>query len=359
MSSPVKLVPALQNRTFLCLLALVTLAFAWILWPMMSAILWGVALAIVFRPLYGRLLLKTRRPNTSAALTILVILLLVVLPLSYVAGALVQEGTVLFELVKSGRFNFNTYVQQIYAALPGWLMSLLERVGLHDLGALQDRLGSALNQGSQFMATKALGIGQDTFDFLVSFFVMLYLLFFLLRDGEQLSIRIRDALPLQDAYKRQLGEKFRTVIRATVKGNIVVAVIQGTLGGLAFWVLGIHAPVLWAVLMAFLSLLPAVGAALVWAPVAVYLLATGSIGAGVGLILFGTVVIGLVDNLLRPLLVGKDTKMPDYVVLLSTIGGMSVFGINGFVIGPLFAAMFIAVWDIVAAERRYPEDRTG
>lgn len=354
MSGPGKLVPALQNRSFLCLLALVTVAFGWIVWPMMSAILWGVALAIVFQPLYRRLLRKTKRPGPSAGLTILVILLLVVLPMTYVMGALVREAAVVFEMVKSGQFNFNTYVAQIYAALPSWLLDVLERLGLHNLANLQEKLGSALNQGSQFIATKALGFGQDTFDFLVSFFVMLYLLYFLLRDGEQLSTRIRDALPLQDSYKRQLGEKFRTVIRATVKGNIAVAAIQGALGGIAFWVLGIHAPVLWAVLMAFLSLLPAVGAALVWAPVAIYLLSTGHVGSGIGLIVFGTVVIGLVDNLLRPLLVGKDTKMPDYVVLLSTLGGMAVFGINGFVIGPLIAAMFIAVWDIVAAERRYP-----
>ncbi|WP_343630847.1 AI-2E family transporter [Roseateles sp.] len=354
MSGPGKLVPALQNRSFLCLLALVTVAFGWILWPMLSAVLWGVALAIVFQPLYRKLLRKTKRPGVASGLTIVLILLLVVLPLTWIMGALVKEATVVFEMVKSGKFNFGVYVSQVYAALPAWLLELLERVGLHNLSNLQEKLGSALNQGSQFMATKALGFGQDTFDFLVSFCVMLYLLFFLLRDGEQLSARIRDALPLQDSYKRQLGEKFRTVIRATVKGNIAVAAIQGALGGLAFWVLGIHAPVLWAVLMAFLSLLPAVGAALVWAPVAIYLLATGQIASGVGLLLFGTVVIGLVDNLLRPLLVGKDTKMPDYIVLLSTLGGMSAFGINGFVIGPLFAAMFIAVWDIVAAERRYP-----
>ncbi|SEK59829.1 Predicted PurR-regulated permease PerM [Roseateles sp. YR242] len=359
MSLSGKQVPALQNRSFLCLLTLVTVGFGWILWPMLGAILWGVALAIVFRPLYLRLLRKVKRPNVAGVLTILIIMLLVVLPMVYVTAALVREATVLFELFKSGRFDFHTYVQQVYAATPRWMMDVLERLGLQNLSSLQDRLGAALNQISQFVATKALGFGQDTFDFVVSFFVMLYLLFFLMRDGEQLSKRIRDALPLQDAYKRQLGDKFRTVIRATVKGNIVVAALQGALGGLAFWVLGIHAPVLWAVLMGFLSLLPAVGAALVWAPVAIYLLAAGSVGAGVGLILYGTLVIGLVDNVLRPLLVGKDTKMPDYVVLMTTIGGMAVFGINGFVIGPLIAAMFIAVWDIVAAERRYPDDRTG
>jgi predicted PurR-regulated permease PerM len=131
-----------------------------------------------------------------------------------------------------------------------------------------------------------------------------------------------------------------------IKGNILVAALQGALGGIIFWLLGIHAPVLWGVVMALLSLLPAVGAALVWLPVAIYFLATGSVWQGVLLIGYGALVISLVDNFLRPFLVGKDTKMPDYLVLISTLGGIAAFGLNGFVIGPVIAAMFIAVWDL-------------
>jgi predicted PurR-regulated permease PerM len=123
-------------------------------------------------------------------------------------------------------------------------------------------------------------------------------------------------------------------------------VTQGSLGGLIFWVLGIQGALLWGVVMTFLSLLPAVGAALIWLPVAIYFLVTGAIWQGITLILFGVLVIGLVDNVMRPLLVGKDTKIPDYVILISTLGGLAVFGLNGFVIGPLFAALFIACWDL-------------
>ena len=126
----------------------------------------------------------------------------------------------------------------------------------------------------------------------------------------------------------------------------MVALIQGILGGLAFWFLGVSAAALWAVLMAFLSLLPAVGAALVWLPVAMYFFITGSIWQGLVLIAWGVLVIGLVDNILRPILVGKDTQMPDYVVMITTLGGITVFGINGFILGPAIAAMFIAVWHI-------------
>jgi predicted PurR-regulated permease PerM len=153
--------------------------------------------------------------------------------------------------------------------------------------------------------------------------------------------------------------KFATVVRATVKGTIVVAILQGTLGGLMFWFLGIRAALLWAALMALLSLLPAVGAALVWFPVALYLLATGAVWQGLVLIAFGVLVVGLVDNLLRPMLVGTDIKMPDYVVLLSTLGGIEIFGMNGIVLGPLIAAMFMVVWDILSASRRARDPKAG
>jgi predicted PurR-regulated permease PerM len=141
-----------------------------------------------------------------------------------------------------------------------------------------------------------------------------------------------------------------------VKGSLLVALAQGALGGVIFWLLGIHAALLWAVLMAFLSLIPAIGSALVWAPVAIYFLATGAIWQGNGLILYGVIVIGLVDNLLRPFLVGKGSKLPDYIVLISTLGGIEVFGLNGFVIGPLIAAMFMVSWEIFSASRRTSAD---
>ncbi len=204
------------------------------------------------------------------------------------------------------------------------------------------------SRASQFVARRGRGIGTKTSRFVISFGIMMYRLFFLLRDGPRLSRKIRTAVPLSDSYKQHLIQKFTTVVRATVKGNVAVALVQGTLGGGIFAVLGIQGALLWGVIMAFLSLLPAVGAGLIWAPVAVYLLLTGSTATGLVLIAFGVLVIGMVDNVLRPILVGKDTQMPDYVVLISTLGGMALFGLNGFVIGPLVAALFIACWDLHA-----------
>lgn len=351
--SKIALSSALENKTFLLLLLLVTLAFFWVLWPFYGAVFWGAIFALMFSPLFLRLLRKMPKKRTLAAvLTVSIILVLVILPVGFISALLAQEAASVYQRVQSGELSVSRYFQQVFDALPAWTTGLLERSGMNNLGLIQARISESLTKGGQFIATQALDIGQNAFDFFVSFFIMLYLLFFFLRDGSALSRRIREAIPLEADIKRNLFSKFTTVIRATVKGNIAVAMLQGALGGLIFWILGIHAPVLWGTLMAFLSLLPAVGAALVWIPVAIYFLATGAVWQGVVLIAFGVLVIGLVDNILRPVLVGKDTKMPDYVVLVSTIGGMSLFGLNGFVIGPVIAAMFMAAWDIFAKARQ-------
>jgi predicted PurR-regulated permease PerM len=342
----------LEDRTFLWLVVVVSVAFAWILWPLSGAVLWATIAAILFAPLYRRLLRSTRQRRTAAALaTVAVVVVMVIVPLGLVTALLVQEAAGVYARIQSGELDVGRYFQQVLDALPGWLVEPLNRFGLTSLGDVQERLSSALLRSSRFLAAQALNLGQNTFDFIVGLFVMLYLLFFLLRDGDELTRRIEEAVPLRAEQRQALFDKFAVVIRATVKGNIVVAVIQGALGGVMFWLLGIHAAVLWGALMAILSLLPAVGAALVWLPVAVYLLATGTVWRGLVLIAWGVLVIGLVDNLMRPVLVGKDIKMPDYLVLISTLGGIAVLGVNGFVIGPVIAAMFIAAWDIFATSR--------
>jgi predicted PurR-regulated permease PerM len=349
----------LEDKTFLLLIIAISLAFAWILWPFYGAVLWGAVLAIVFAPLYRQLSLSMRQQRNLAALaTVMIIVVIVILPLTLITASLVQEASGVYEKFQSGELNLAGNFQQIVDTLPTWAANLLDRFGLTNLAGVQERLSAGLIKGSQFIAAQALNIGQITFELIVRLFVMLYLLFFLLRDGDELFRIIKDAVPLGAKQQRAIFNKFATVIRATVKGTIVVAVLQGALGGLIFWFLGVRAPLLWAVLMAFLSLLPAVGAALVWLPVAVYFVATGAVWQGLVLIAYGVLVIGLVDNLLRPILVGTDTKMPDYVVLISTLGGIESFGINGIVLGPLIAAMFMVVWDIFSTSRSAQNDHT-
>lgn len=337
----------LEQKVFLALLLVVSVAFGWILQPFYGAVFWAVILAIIFAPIQRRLLTRfSPRRNLAALATLLICLLVAVIPMILIAGVLVQEGTTLYTQIESGEIDINSIVSQAKELLPASWQAQMQRFGFGDLDQIRERLSSSALEGSQFLATKAFSFGQGTFQFVLSFFLMLYLLFFLLRDGRDLVARIRKAVPLSDTQKRRLFSKFTRVVRATVKGNIVVAATQGALGGLIFVILGIPSAVLCGVLMAFLSLLPAVGAGLIWTPVAVYFLLKGMIVQGVILILYGVLVIGLVDNILRPILVGKDTKMPDYVVLISTLGGLSLFGLNGFVIGPLIAALFISAWGL-------------
>jgi len=343
---------AFQDKAFPLLVVGISLAFAWILWPLYGAVLWGTVVAILFAPLHRRLARSMRRRRNLAALTtVAIIVVIVILPLTMITASLLQEASGVYERIQTGELSVGRYFAQILDALPSWAVNLLDRYGLTNFPAVQEKVSAGLMKGSQFFASQAINIGQNTFDFIVSLFVMLYLLFFLLRDGDELVRRIKDAIPLRPEQQRALFDKFTVVIRATVKGNVVVAVLQGALGGLIFWLLGIHASLLWAVLMAVLSLLPAVGAALVWLPAAIYLLSAGRVWQGVLLIGYGVLVIGLVDNFVRPVLVGKDTQMPDYVVLVSTLGGIAVFGFNGFLIGPVIAAMFIAVWGTFSSSR--------
>ena len=353
---PVNL-PGLEDRTFLLLVVAVSVAFAWILWPFFGAVLWGTILAIVFAPLDRRLQANFGERRTLAALTtVVIVLLLVILPFTLIGGLLIQEALGAYDKFQSGELSVSRYFQQALGALPAWIIDVLHRFGLADLGSVQNKMSTGLMQGSKFLATKAVEIGQNTFDMAVNVCIVLYLLFFLLRDGDELARRIRTAVPLHPDQRRELFEMFTTVTRATVKGNVVTAIVQGALGGLIVWILDVHAPVLWGVVMAFLSLLPAVGCALVWLPVAIFFLVTGALWQGAVLIAFGVLVIGLVDNVLRPILVGKDTKMPAYVVLVSTLGGIAIFGLNGFVIGPLIAAMFMSVWEIFATARARGRD---
>ena len=336
------------------LLAASALALGWILLPFYGAILWALIIAVLFVPIYRPLLAKLKqRRNIAAGLVMLLVLVAGVLPFALVTASLAREASVVYQLIDSGEWNPVVYLRGLFDALPAWIAALLERAGVADFDHLQRQLTTVLAQGSQFIAAQALGIGIDTFGFVASLGVTLYLAFFLVRDGDDLARMAEMALPVPPQFKPELVARFMAVVRATVKGSLLIAGIQGLLGGVAFWFLGIKGALLWAVVMAFLSLLPMIGAALVWLPVAAYFFVTGSVWQALGLVAYGLFVIGLADNLLRPMLVGKDAGMPDYVVMITTLGGMAVFGINGFIIGPTIAAMFIAVWHLsIAAPSR-------
>lgn len=339
----------LEQYVFLPLLLVVTVLFLFLLKPLFSAIFWACAVSLLFYPVQLRLLRRFGdHPNLSALATLILRIVVAVIPMLLILTSIVQEGATLYARIDSGELNPEDYVDRLQVALP-FLQKLLDWAGI-DLESFKQQISTGALAASSFAAKNVLSLGQSTFRFILSLGLMLYLTFFLLRDGAALVGLIARALPINAERQALLVSKITEVTRATIKGNLVVAMVQGVLGGLIFWILDIHAAVLWAVAIALVSLIPAVGAGLVWLPFANYLFAVGEINSSLVLVIYGILVIGLADNLLRPLLVGRDTKLPDWLVLLSTLGGLVMFGIDGLVLGPLITAMFLVFWQIFSRD---------
>jgi len=344
-----------QTLSFIAVVVLVTAAFVWLLLPYYGAILWAVVLAVLFNPIHRRLLGRlSGRRNFAAALSVLGCICIGIVPASLVLAALAHEAAGLYLRITLHEFDPAVILARAQGALPRFLLTATSKLNLGDLNEAEARLTSFLLQASQGFAERAVVVGQNTAQLLVSLGIMVYLLFFLFRDGSTLTDILRKASPLDARHTDHILGKFASVMKATVMGNVVIAAIEGGIGGTTFWALGIDAALLWGLLMAALSLLPAIGTALVWVPVGGYFLLSGDYLKGVILLIGGVLVISLVNSLIRPPVVGKGTRLPDYVVLISTAGGLSLIGMNGFVIGPLIAALFVAVWSLFADDQLRP-----
>jgi predicted PurR-regulated permease PerM len=344
-----------QRIFFAALLVAVSAAFLWLIRGFLQPIFWAVALCIVFLPLHRKFIeLLKGRTAVAAGLSVIVILLIVVIPMGGLITAVAGEAAGLYDRIREGDINVSGPIDWVADRLPQ-VIETAQALGV-DIDGLRSSLSSSAVSISQFVATRAVALGQDTIRITVYFFLMLYLLYFFLRDGGKILDALIRALPFGDDRERHLLERFAEVSRATLKGTLVVGFVQGLIGGIMFAFFGIGAPVLWGVIMALLSIIPAVGPAVIWLPAAIILIANGSIWQGIAMIVIGSVVIGLADNFLRPLLVGRDTRLPDYLILLSTLGGLTAFGISGIVIGPVIAAFFLSIWEMAEEEYADKED---
>ncbi len=340
---------ALRKLTFLLLLGGVTYWFYDLIQPFLMTVFWAVVLAIVFWPVQNWLLRKApQRQALAASLTTLLIVLVVVVPLTLIVFAVIAQVTGLIDKVNSEEIDPNIAIQWVEDQVP-FLREQAAQIGV-DFDEIKNNVRGAIAAVGQTAANFALEATQNLLGILVNFFLMLYFLWFFLYDGTRIVGFIMRALPLGDNDELTLLNRFAIVSRATLKGTMIVAIVQGTLGGLLFWGVGIEGALFWGVLMTLLSLLPVGGSAVIWVPAAIIMAIQGSWGKAIIIVAFGALAIGLVDNLLRPVLVGRDTKMPDYLVLIATLGGIASFGLAGFVIGPVVAAMFLTVWAMVMRE---------
>ena len=348
---------AIEEGGFLLFLALISIALIIVVWPFSSSLLWAAMAAIMFQPLYQSI--HKRRPGnpSSCALAALTIITLVVLVPGFWIGAIVvQQAASVFVAFQNGEIDVASWFTTIFDALPQGIRSSLDNSGWGDFQMAQVRLQELATESAGLIAQQAVAIGGGALGWFLTFGVGLYVTFFLLRDGQRIYVAVIRSIPLERDIAQRLGEKFVSIVRATIKGSGVVALVQGMLGAITFWIVGMPSIALFGVLMGIMALLPAVGPAIVWGPVAIYLLAIGEIWQAVVVIISGVAVIGMADNILRPILVGRDTGIPDWIILVTTLGGIALLGLSGIVLGPLVAGLFLAGWSILHEQRMHPSD---
>ncbi|MBM3319954.1 MAG: AI-2E family transporter [Candidatus Eisenbacteria bacterium] len=332
------------RRLFLAvLLVLVTAVFLAMIRRFLVVLLLAALLAGLAHPLYRGIRRGFRgRRHLASGTTLLVLLVAVVAPLSLLLGLVAGEALQISNQVGPWVSAQVNEPSRLLERIPG-----AERLAPYRPEVLQ-RLGQIVGSVGSFLFDSISAFTRGTVSLLFQLFLLLYAMFFFLADGETILAKTLGYLPLRKEDKRELVEKFASVTRATIKGTLVIGVVQGTLAGAAFALAGIQGALFWGTVMTFLSIIPGVGTGLVWLPAGIIQLAKGNAGGGVFVLAFCTLVVSTVDNLLRPRLVGRDTKMHPLLVLFSTLGGLFLFGVVGFLIGPILGALFVAVWDFYA-----------
>ncbi|MEM6585226.1 MAG: AI-2E family transporter [Pseudomonadota bacterium] len=347
----------LKQISFLLILATVTFMAVVIVSPFATTLLWSALAAIMFQPLYRWCLKKCRgRRNPAALLALSIILLAVILPALWVGTLVVAQALELVNLLRANPIDLAAFADSIYSSMPAQIQEIVDDSGWTDLSIVQTRVQDVLGESAGLIANQALSIGGGALGFFLSFAIGLYVTFFLLRDGTRIGETLLHSAPIDRDIADRLAERFLGIVRAVIKGSGVVGLVQGTLGGITMAIAGVPSALLLAVLMAILALIPAVGTALVWAPVGIWLLISGDIWQGIFVLASGFIVISSADNVLRPILVGRDTGIPDWIILVTTLGGLSIAGFSGIVLGPLVAGLFLASWSILQEQRAEDED---
>lgn len=344
---------------FLTLLGMVTIIFGYILKPFFFALFWAVLLSAIFAPLNARLNRRLQSPSLCAGLTLATVLVTLVLPVGLILALLIGESV---DLYQSMNTNGGAWMNSV--------TGVLNTIGSHPLLArfnidqafITDKSVELVKAVADFLFKNLSAFTQNTVLFLIEFAVMLYSLFYFLRDGGDFIRTIFRYMPVDERHMNMFMSEFLVTAKAALKFTLIIGGIQGLLGGIIFYVTGIERALVWGVLMVGLSIVPAIGAAIIWVPAGIIMLLLGHIWQGIVILVFGAVVISLVDNLLRPVLMEKDIQMHVLMIFLSTLGGIVVFGFSGFVLGPVIASFFLASWKLFSKlyrQERLPESEEG
>ena len=333
-----------NKTTILLLLFGISAIFLSMIRHFLMAIFLGGIFSALVHPLYNRFYKWLgRRRVLASLLTLLFIVFIILIPLSILLGIITAQAISVGQSIKpwiekqlSEPSTFSGYLE----AIP-----FIDHIEPYKEPILQ-KAGELIGKISNFLINSISSAAMGTVNFIFMGFILLYTMFYFLMEGDRLLSKILYYLPLKDYDEQRMLDKFTSVARATIKGTVIIGIIQGSLAGIAFAVVGINGAVFWGTIMTVLSVIPAVGSGLVWFPASFILLLGGNYFKAVGLMLFCGVLVGSLDNILRPRLVGRDIKMHDLMILFGTLGGLAMFGLLGFIIGPIVAALFITLWEI-------------
>lgn len=341
-----------QTRWIGLLLATaIALYLCWLmLKPFLGVVAWAVVLVIVFYPVHKRLSERIKRPGLRALLSCLLVVLIVVIPLTVLSTIVAQElAKVIPNLPSQISVLLNSQTSP-FGRISSWLETRFGIDTVSSKGFVVDHL----KQSSERLLGASFNIMGNIVSGIVQAVFVLFTMYYLFKDGDKIVNKLPAAMPLSKGQSEAIIKRTTEVVSASVYGVVAIAAIQGLLGGIAFWILGIPSPLLWAVLMGFVCMIPLAGSFLVWLPLAIYLMLTGHLTKAVILIVWGALVISTVDNFLRPKLVGGQTRLHELFIFFSVLGGISVFGLLGIVLGPVVLAITLGLLQTFQLHRTSP-----
>lgn len=334
----------INKSVLLILVATISLLFLAMIQQFLLAIFMAGLFAAMATPLYRRLTHWFRGNRyLGSFVTLLLLLIMVLIPLLLLAGVFISQAV---DVGQSLVPTVAKYVKEP-SALADWVHGLPHWDKLMPYeGQLRAKAAESVEAAGTLLVGGLSSVAVGTANFLFMTLVFCYTLFFFLLDGNKVVNAILYYLPLEDSDERLMLDRFTSVTRAMVKGTLLIGLLQGSLAGIAFGVAGVSNAVFWGTVMAVLSIVPGIGSAVIWVPASIILMVQGNLGAGIGLFAFCALVVGSIDNLLRPVLVGKDTNMHELMIFFGTLGGLFMFGMSGLLIGPLIASLFLTIWQI-------------
>lgn len=331
----------MRSALFFSLLIILFLAFIYVIQPFFFSIFWAAIIAILFYPMHKKINHYINVPSLSSIISVILVVVLIFLPLTLLSFLIIQQSVILYTSFSTE--NVISNVQHISS----WLKNTPFSPYITEISSQWTEYAASVAKSvSVFLFENIKEITQNSVRFILMTVIMFYTLFFFFKDGKKIVSRLSYVSPLGNDYEIMLYEKFRTTALSTLKTTLVIGGIQGTIGGILFWSVGIKGALLWGIIMTAVCVIPALGSFIIWLPAALIMFATGNVMQGVIILIIGAFVISLIDNLLRPIMVGKGTEMHPIIVLFSTLGGIFLFGISGFIIGPIISALFLSILSI-------------